>query len=213
MKILPVITPILVATLLATGCKGPDAVILVTTTGINVEASAAEGTQSTAHVGFNRFEGVIMPGRGPSGSARNQAYPVLSKMDFSSGSLFLPSFLNPSTNAAPPGVRLNQVFATGRAATNAKSVKSLNDDFDNLSDSLAQHRLNQAAAHKFVTDTDADKLNTAWEKASRIGIIGTPPVKPSDPSKVRACLRDAFVGNDEIDRAKLELFVKQMNLK
>ena len=132
MKTLQIILPISLAALLAAGCKGPDAVIIVTTTGVNVEASALEGAQSTAHVGFNRFEGVIMPGRNGDGSARNQAYPVISKMDFSTGPLLVNSLLNPTTGKAAPGLRINQVLATGKAATKTNSAQSLNSDFEKM---------------------------------------------------------------------------------
>lgn len=212
MKISPAIAAALAATLLATGCKGPDAVVFVTTTGINVEASAAEGTQSTAHVGYTRFEGVIMPGRNPDGTPRKQAYPVLSKMDFSSGSLFLPAFSITNTGATAP-MRLNQVFATGKAATGPKAAESVKNDFDILSGALAQHRSSQAAARKFVAEADPDKLKAAWDVAAKTGLISETPAKPTTAAKLRSDLEDALVGSDEINRAKLDLFVKQMRIK
>ncbi len=212
MKILPTVSAVLLAALLATGCKGPDAVVFVTTTGINVEANAAEGSQSTAHVGYTRFEGVIMPGRNPDGTPRKKAYPVLSKMDFSSGSLFLPAFSVTGTGATAP-LRLNQVFATGKAATGPKSAESVKNDFDLLSGRLAQHRTGQADARKFVAAANEAQLKAAWDMAVKTGLIGQAPVRPAAATQLRSDLEDAMVGNDEITRAKLELFLKQMKIK
>lgn len=212
MKILPAMSAVIAAALLTTGCKGPSAVVFVTTTGINVEANTADGTETTAHVGYTRFEGVIMPGRNADGSPRKKAYPVLSKMDFSSGSLFLPAFSMTNTGATAP-MRLNQVFATGKAATGPKSAESVKNDFAILSGRLAQHRTGQAAARKFVAEADAEKLKAAWDMAVKTGLIGTAPTKPTEAAKLRSDLEDALVGNDEITRAKLELFLKHLKIQ
>lgn len=213
MKLLPAMSAVLAAALLSTGCKSPDAVVFVTTTGVNVEASTASGTESTAHVGYTRFEGVIMPGRGPDGTPRKKAYPVLSKMDFSSGSLFLPAFSITNTGSTAP-MRLNQVFATGKAATGPKSVESVNRDFNVLSGQLALHRNGQAAARKFIAEADAEKLKAAWDMALKTGLIsGNAPARPAETAILRSALEDAMVGNDEITRTKLDLFMKQMKLK
>ena len=212
MKLLPAMSAVLAAALLTTGCKGPSAVVFVTTTGINVEASTADGTETTAHVGYTRFEGVIMPGRNPDGSPRKQAYPVISMMDFSSGSLFLPAFSMTNTGAAAP-MRLTQVFATGRAATGPKSAESVKNDFNILSGQLAQHRTGQAAARKFIAEADAERLKAAWDMAVKTGLIGQAPARPTAATQLRSDLEDALVGNDEITRAKLELFMKHMKIK
>lgn len=203
---------VLAAALLFTGCKGPSAVVFVTTTGINVEASTADGTETTARVGYNRFEGVIMPGRNPDGSPRKKAYPVLSKMDFSSGSLFLPAFSMTSTGATAP-MRLNQVFATGKAATGPGSAESVKNDFNILSGRLAEHRTSQAAVRKFIAAATEPELKEAWNMAAKTGLIGEAPTQPKGADKLRSDLEDALVGNDEITRAKLDLFVKQMKIK
>lgn len=212
MKLLTAMPAVLVVALLFTGCKGPNAVVFVTTTGINVEASTADGTETTAHIGYTRFEGVIMPGRNPDGTPRKKAYPVLSKMEFSSGSLFVPAFSAAGTGAAAP-MRLNQVFATGRAATGPGSAESVKNDFDILSGHLAQHRSSQTAARKFVADAKDADLKAAWDMAAKTGLISETPARPANPSKLRSDLEDAMVGNDEITRAKLDLFVKQMKIK
>ena len=212
MKLLPTMSAGLAAALFATGCTAPNAVVFATTTGVNVEASTAAGTESTAHVGYTRFEGVIMPGRNPDGTPRKKAYPVLSKMEFSSGSLFVPAFSAAGTGAAAP-MRLNQVFATGRAATGPGSAESVKNDFDILSGRLAQHRTSQSIARKFIAEADAEKLKAAWDMAAKTGLISETPAKPTNAAKLRSDLEDALVGSDEITRAKLDLFVKQMKIK
>ncbi len=204
---------LLAAALASVGCQSPNAVVFVTTTGINVEASAAEGTQSTAHVGYTRFEGVLMPGRNPDGSPRQKAYPVLSKMDFSSGSLFLPSFSVASTGATAP-MRLHQVFATGKAATGRNSVDSIKRDFQALSGQLAEHRTSQATARKFFAEANEAKLREAWALAVETGLIeGAAPELPANADDLKEDLNDALVGNDEIRRAKLALFLKHLKIQ
>lgn len=130
--------PALAALLLLTACKAPNSVVFVTTTGINVEASTAAGTESTAHVGFNRFEGVIMPGRYSNGTPRTNAYPVISRMDFTSGSVFLPAMSLTNVGGGAP-LRIHQVFATGRAAT-PSSVKATSQDFNKLTGKVASSK-------------------------------------------------------------------------
>lgn len=204
---------LLAAALASVGCQSPNAVVFVTTTGINVEASAAEGTQSTAHVGYTRFEGVLMPGRNPDGSPRQKAYPVLSKMDFSSGSLFLPSFSVASTGATAP-MRLHQVFATGKAATGRNSVESIKSDFQVLSGKLAEHRASQEIAREFIAKAQEEQLSEAWNAAVSTGlIVGKVPNRPSSAARLKAALDDALVGDDEITRTKLKVFMKELKIR
>ena len=212
MKSTSALPVLLAAALGSVGCQSPNAVVFVTTTGVNVEASAAEGTQSTAHVGYTRFEGVLMPGRNPDGTPRKKAYPVLSKMDFSSGSLFVPAFSVAGTGATAP-MRLHQVFATGKAATGPNSVQSIKNDFKALSGQLAEHRTGQAAARKFIAEADETKLETAWDMAVKTGLIGEPPGRPAGTDQLREALGDALVGSDEITRAKVALFLKHLKIQ
>ena len=127
-------------------------------------------------------------------------------------SLFLPAFSAVGTGATAP-LRLRQVFATGKAASGPGSAESVKNDFNILSGRLAEHRTGQAAARKFIAEADAEKLKAAWDMAVKTGLIGQAPARPNEATRLRSDLEDALVGNDEITRAKLDLFVKQMKIK
>ena len=49
--------------------------------------------------------------------------------------------------------------------------------------------------------------------AVRTGLIAQAPSRPNEATRLRSDLEDAMVGNDEITRAKLELFMKHMRIK
>lgn len=128
--------------LLACGCKSPEAIVFVTTTHVGVEANAGEGGQQQAHVGYRRFEGVVMPHRKEKkagekiGRALTNAFSVASRFDLHTGSLWLPALSLNSTGAFAP-MTLHQTFASGAAAVDPNTLESLDSDHRVLSGQIA----------------------------------------------------------------------------
>jgi hypothetical protein len=130
-----------------TGCAN-NAVVFTTMTRTGVEINAAEGGQQSAHVGFDRFEGVLMPlvftnSQGQAETLK-QAYPVYAEYEFASGGL------TPASATNGGALILRQVFATGKAATKGNTQKNVEKDFKALQGS-------------YVADGAGDQLRCFWK--------------------------------------------------
>jgi len=116
------ILSIVLAVVVTTGCQ--NTLYFATGTQFGIEINAAEGGRQTAKIGYHRMEGVVMPLRRTDeqaeegGKLKPAAYPVLSIFDLESGTLLL---------AGLGTTKVRQVFATGRAAVQEKSVESVNN--------------------------------------------------------------------------------------
>lgn len=164
-----------VAGLLAGGCAN-RAVIFATTTRTAVEISAAEGGQQGVHVGFDRFEGVMMPlvhtNHGGQTVTLAQAYPVYAEYEYATGGLTPASATNGSA------LVLRQVFATGRAATNVAVQRQVSADF-------------QALQGSYVADDAGDRLRCFWKPD------GTNP-NPGNTAALTAWMNSRGVGTTSI---------------
>ena len=122
------------ASLALAGCAN-NAVVFSTATRTGVEINAAEGGQQGAHVGFERFEGVMMPAVYTNKTGDEvplkQAYPVYAEYEFQSGGLTAAGTTN-----SDGGLIIRQAFATGKAATNSGVQQKIRDDFKALGGSL-----------------------------------------------------------------------------
>lgn len=112
--------------LLMAGCAS-NVVILSTATRTGVEINATEAAQQGAHVGIERFEGVIMPIVASDNTGQyahlKEAYPIYSWYYFHSGSL-----AEKLASKDTRGLILKQSFATGQAATTEAVRNKINDD-------------------------------------------------------------------------------------
>lgn len=115
------------AAILIDGCAS-NAVVLSTATRTGVEINATEAGQQGAHIGFDRFEGVIMPIVSTNEAGQTiylkQAYPIYSKYYFHSGGLVPTLF-----GGDDAGLVIKQSFATGIAATQQKVRERVDADF------------------------------------------------------------------------------------
>lgn len=145
---------------LATGCAN-NAVLFTTMTRTGVEISAVDGGKQSAHVGFERFEGVVMPTVYTNTSGETvtlkQAYPVYAEYEYATGGLTPASATNDSA------LILRQVFATGRAATNQSVQRKAQQDF-------------KALQGNYIADDAGDRLRCFWKPD------GTKP----DPNNTKA---------------------------
>ncbi|MFM8419388.1 MAG: hypothetical protein ACKOEQ_04590, partial [Verrucomicrobiota bacterium] len=116
--------------MLMAGCAS-NVVILSTATRTGVEINATEAAQQGAHVGIERFEGVIMPIVATNKTGETiflaEAYPIYSRYYFHSGGL-----VAKLTGKDDRGLILKQSFATGRAATNKLVRSEVDRDFKRL---------------------------------------------------------------------------------
>ena len=112
-----------IASLTGVGCNS-SAVLFSTGTQFGIELETVGTNTQSVKVGYQRHEGVTMPTRvGRKGPLISEAYPVLSIFDYSSGSLLLGN-LN--------GVKVKQVFATGKAAVVPNAVDSVGESMEQL---------------------------------------------------------------------------------
>lgn len=116
--------------LLMAGCAS-NVVILSTATRTGVEINATEAAQQGAHVGIERFEGVIMPIVATNKTGETiylaEAYPIYSRYYFHSGGL-----LAKLAGKDDRGLILKQSFATGTAAKDAKVRTKVDDEYKRL---------------------------------------------------------------------------------
>ena len=135
------------ALLCAIGCA--NTVVVSTSTMIGVEINAADAGEQTAKVGYQRAEGVVMPIRKSKANVRcgessiiPNAYPVISVFELKTGSLLLAG-LGP--------LRLNSVFATGRAAVADNEPSSVVNSFSALKTGT------------YIKDPAGDALRRFWK--------------------------------------------------
>ena len=109
------------------GCAS-NSVAFVTTTTTGVEINAVEGGQQSAKVGFERFEGVVMPMVTKNNEKETvyltDAYPIYAEYEFHSGGL--------TTTGENAGLIIRQVFAIGRAAAEEDVRNKAHSDFQSL---------------------------------------------------------------------------------
>ena len=112
------------------GCAS-NVVILSTATRTGVEINATEAAQQGAHVGIERFEGVIMPIVATNKTGETiylaEAYPIYSRYYFHSGGL-----VAKLSGKDDRGLILKQSFATGQAATMDDVRAKVNSDYIEL---------------------------------------------------------------------------------
>jgi hypothetical protein len=195
--------------LLMAGCAS-NAVVLSTATRNGVEINTTEAGQQGAHVGFERFEGVIMPIVGTNQNGKtiylNEAYPIYSKYYFHSGGL-----LAKLASKDDRGLILKQAFATGRAATNESVRTQVDKDFNRLK------------AH--VGDLAAfDQRNKLLDLIYKVANTRTP-----FEEQVRTAVKEVFgdqmqadslegasaavkAATGPADKAKIELVIKKLGL-
>lgn len=97
-----------------------NAIVFTTSTQTGIELNAGEGGRETVKVGYDRFEGVIMPLRKKNGQIIDEAYPIYSRYEFKTGPLLL---------SAVTTTHVSHVFATGEAALQTNAHRTVDRVF------------------------------------------------------------------------------------
>lgn len=99
-----------------------NTVVFTTASTVGIEVNALESASQTVKVGYHRFEGVVMP-HDPEDGATNKTYSVRSIFEMRVGPFLVPAFGDQKR-----GVAIEQVFATGSAASGSKLVPKVELD-------------------------------------------------------------------------------------
>jgi hypothetical protein len=173
---------------LATACQ--NSILFTTSNLTGLELNTVEGGQQTAKLGYQRFEGVVMPMRtrelADGTVIYEEAYSVLAATSMQSKG-FLTSTLS--------NVRITQVFATGRAAVQENAGKVLQKAVAALSGKLlTEEQIVSFEDFAELTDKHEDdpaKMEVIYATVNdELELQGTSKV--STPGKAQAAVRAAL---------------------
>lgn len=149
------------AALALAGCS-TNTVVFTTATRLGVEINSTEPGQQGAHVGYERFEGAIMPmvatDKEQAESRLDEAYPIYSRHYFHIGSL-KPKFLGGEGR----GIVVIQAFATGAQSTTQTVRTSIDNQFAQMRFAVPNMEAQQVGSALLqgidrVTDTSVQTL-------------------------------------------------------
>lgn len=121
----PLVTLTFCAATLAT-LSACNTVVFTTASTVGLEVNALESASQSVKVGYHRFEGVVMP-HNPEDGAADKTYSVRSMFEMRIG-----RFLFPAPGPERRGVTIEQVFATGKAATSLMPIDSANPSLEEV---------------------------------------------------------------------------------
>lgn len=198
------------AALLLGGCAS-NAVVLSTATRTGVEINTTEAAQQGAHVGIERFEGVIMPIVATNKNGEtiylNEAYPIYSKYYFHSGGL-----LAKLASKDDRGLILKQAFATGRAATNKSVRTQVDEDFERLKAHVGDLKAYDQRVMLLDLIEKVANPTTPFERQVRTAVrdVFGERMQADSLDGAAAVVRAATA---PADKAKIELVIKNLGLQ
>jgi hypothetical protein len=162
------------------GCS--NTLLFTTGTQLGIEVNAAEGGQQTAKVGYQRFEGTVMPIRKRDGTIAEEVYPVLAVYSLETGTLLLGGLTT---------TKIRQVFATGKAAVQPRAAEAVERAFRSLEGELIPEATLAPADEllALVDKTPDEKL------AAVLGALREELVDPGEPAPASKAEAKAKIGD------------------